>query len=252
MEVRCTEGPGHAKALAREAIAEGCDTVVAAGGDGTVNEVLTGLAGSQVRLGVLPLGTMNVFAREHGVPLDWEDALARILRENIKCVDLGMANDRPFVQLAGVGLDARVIQGVRRESKRIWGAGAYVASAVRELGREQPVFSVHIEGVGVRTARWMLVGMGRHYGGAFPVFARAAHADGLLDVVLVRELGVGFSLACLAGVAWGGHLKLRGVEYFQTRHVRVETEQAWEVDGEFGGVGAVEFGIRPGALRVLV
>jgi diacylglycerol kinase (ATP) len=252
LEVRVTEGPGHAELLAREAVREGFGTVVAAGGDGTLNEVLAGLGDATVRLGVLPLGTMNVFAREHGIPLDWEDALARILRRNPKQVDLGLANGRPFGQLAGVGFDAAVIAGVTRESKRIWGPAAYLLSALRELRNPQPQLWVQAEGLAASEAVWVLIGLGRLYGGSFPVFPRAREEDGLLDVLIIRELSLLRSVGWMLGMPFGLHTRMEGVEYVQTRHVRIEGEAAWELDGEWGGRCPVVFKVKPGGIRLLV
>lgn len=250
--MRLTEGPGDGARLSREAVSEGFGTVIAAGGDGTVNEVLAGLGDSAVRMGVIPLGTMNVFAREHGIPLDWEDALGRILRRNPKTVDLGLANGRPFAQLAGAGFDARVVRGVSRSAKRRWGAGAYILSAIRQLARRHPVLSVSAEGLPSRDAIWVLVGLGRFYGGGFPAFPMARAADGLMDVVVVRSLEFWKCAAALAVLPWGWHTRLPGIEYLQTRCLKVEGAEPWEVDGELAGAGPVEFSLRPGALRLLV
>ena len=261
VEVRVTKAPGHAEQLAREAVEEGFGTVVAAGGDGTLNEVLSGLTGlaggggggeTAVRLGVIPLGTMNVFAREHRIPMDWEDALGRILRRNPKQVDLGMANGRPFAQLAGVGFDAAVIAGVSRESKRLWGPGAYVWSGLRELGRPQVRLEVHAEGLPPREAVWVLIGLGRFYGGAFPVFPRGDGADGLLDVLIVRDLSVLRLMGYMLGLPFGLHTRMPGVEYVQTREVKVSGGGAWELDGEWRGRDPVVFSVKPGGLRLLV
>lgn len=251
LEIRVTVAPGHAQELAREAVEEGFKTVVAAGGDGTVNEVLAGIAHADVRLGVLPLGTMNVFAREQGLPLDWENALARIVRGKSKRVDLGVANGLPFAQLAGVGFDARVIEGVSRKAKRVWGAAAYLLSAWQELEHAQPVVRVFVDGIPVREAEWVLLGLGRFYGGGFPVFPRAHSADGLLDVLLIQRVKGLRALRYLLGVPWGGHIRMPGIEYIQTERVRIEGEAGWELDGEFRGRGNVDFGIRPGALEIV-
>ncbi len=252
MVVRTTEAAGHAEVLAREAVQEGFETVVAAGGDGTLNEVLAGLDGAAVPLGVLPLGTMNVFAREHGIPLDWEDALARILRGRVQRVDLGDAGGMPFAQLAGVGFDARVIEGVSSRAKRIWGAAAYGFAAIREMTRSQAPLKVTAEGFPAQTAEWVLVGLGRFYGGGFSVFPRGNPTDGLLDVLLVKRLSPWLGVGALAGVPWGLHTRLPGVEYVQTRRLRVEGEAGWELDGEWRGGGTVEFSVKPRALQVLL
>ena len=108
--VRITNGPGEAQALAEQAVAEGCERIVAAGGDGTINEVVNGIAGSRTALGLLPLGTMNVFATELGLPIgNLRKCWDIIEHGQVKPVDLLRANDRHFVQLAGIGFDAQIV-----------------------------------------------------------------------------------------------------------------------------------------------
>jgi diacylglycerol kinase (ATP) len=250
--VRRTSGPGEAEFLAREAVREGFETVVAAGGDGTVNEVLRGIVGTPARLGVLPVGTVNVFAQELGLPLDWEEAWTRILRGGERTVDVGWANECPFIQLAGVGFDAEVVMRVSPSAKRAFGPGAYLWSGLGQLGRAHPTLEIKADGIPTLFGAWVLVGMGRYYGGPIPLFPRACQQDGLLDVLVIREVNFRTALQCLLTVPWGGHSLLDGVEYFQTREVTIEGPAAVEVDGEAMGRTPVRFAVGAERLRVVV
>ncbi|MCX6895904.1 MAG: diacylglycerol kinase family protein, partial [Verrucomicrobia bacterium] len=145
-----TAGAGDARRLAAEAIAEGCTTVIAAGGDGTVNEVVNGIgdarAFDRVRLGVLPLGTVNVFARELKIPADPARAWKLILRGRYTRIDLGWAefskDAKPqrqyFMQLDGAGLDARAIELVDWRQKKKIGPLAYIVAGLKALREPQP------------------------------------------------------------------------------------------------------------------
>lgn len=254
--VRLTEGPGHAEALAREAVALGFQTIVAGGGDGTVNEVLRGIAGADVRLGVLPLGTMNVFARELRLPLDWEAAWRTIARGGERRVDLGRANHMPMAQLAGVGFDAAAIARVHSALKRRLGPAAYVWAGLQELLQPMPQLKITAEGQPPMHGVWVLLGTGRYYGGPFPVFPRARNGEGLLNVVVVRDLNMKCLLSGLFTLPWGWHTRLKEISYFQTRSLRVERSPGaggnprLELDGELRGHAPVEFGIERNALRV--
>jgi diacylglycerol kinase family enzyme len=135
----CSSQPGDAERVARAAVAQGFEIIVAAGGDGTLNEVVNGITVSGATLGVLPLGTMNVFAEELGLPVNqleacWEIILSGQTRE----VDIAQANERLFVQLAGVGLDAQTVQETDFEMERTIGPLSYIISAVQVIGRPAP------------------------------------------------------------------------------------------------------------------
>src|SRR3954447_8180800 len=131
-----TSGPGDAGVLAAGAAARGYTTVVAAGGDGTINEVVNGIPGSGASLGVLPVGTMNVFAAELGIPGDLNEAWDVILGGNTREIDLAQANQQYFVQLAGVGLDAQVVKETSWSMKRSLGPLSYVVSAAQVAARK--------------------------------------------------------------------------------------------------------------------
>lgn len=259
VELWPTEAAGDARRLAQRAVEEGRPTVVAAGGDGTINEVVNGLAGSPVALGLLPLGTMNVFASELGLPSrNWKECWQIIERGRTRLVDLPTANGRHFIQLAGIGFDAQAVAGVDREDKRALGPLSYLLSASSVLAGEQPPVGVVVEPAegGRVEGRFALVGNGRFYGGKLPLFKRARLDDGLLDIVVFKRLSHFDLLRYFRGVVFAEHDTFTDVEYLQTAGARIspalaEARLPYELDGELAGEGPVELRMQAGALRVL-
>jgi lipid kinase, YegS/Rv2252/BmrU family len=252
--VRLTRSAGDAKNIAARAVRQGFRTIVAAGGDGTVNEVLNGIGGSDVTLGILPVGTMNVFALELGIPGNHlEKAWDVIERGETREIDLPMANDEYFVQLAGVGLDAEVVRQTTPDFKKALGPVSYVISLAQVAARKPPtVVATDSEG-----RRWegnfILVGNGRHYGGPLVLFRDAKLDDGLLDIVIFKHQSHWDLLRYVQAILFGNHRELPDVEYFQTPrlHVSAEGEVPVELDGELAGFVPFTFGLSERKLRVL-
>lgn len=251
-----TRSAEEAEALAAKFAEDGEPILIAAGGDGTLNAVVKGLAGSSTALGVLPTGTMNVFARELGIPYDNLDrAFEVILDGHVREVDLFEANGMPFVQMAGVGFDAAVIEETTWESKKMLGPLAYLLSAAKVLGEKPPHMQVvtgdgrHEEGVAV------LAGNGSLYGGQFTLFPDADNSDSMLDVLVFKEAGYRLVLESLRGVALKGDFDPSTVACFQADRLTVtaDREVPLEVDGELvGRATRVEFADEnPERLKVL-
>lgn len=264
-ELLLTEGPGQATEIAARLAREGHPLVVAAGGDGTMNEVLQGLCQvnaarapgeKHTALGVLPVGTMNVFSLELGLPSqDMEACWRPMALGHLKEVDLWLANDQYFVQLAGVGFDAEIIQETSWERKKRYGPLSYVMSAMQVLTRTPPVLSVHAEGRPSLHGSVVLVGGGRHYGGPVPVFPKASNQDGLLDVLVFRGLGGWEFAQMLRAILEGGYGPAEDIDYVQLREftVTAEPEAPLEVDGELAhGSTPVSFRPAPFKLQVAV
>jgi YegS/Rv2252/BmrU family lipid kinase len=252
--IRTTNAAGDAEALAERGVEQGFKLIVAAGGDGTINEVVNGIAEADVTLGLLPSGTMNVFATELGIPTDmrkcWDIIANGVTRE----VDLAVANDQYFVQLAGIGLDAQVVKETRREDKRAFGPLSYLVSAAQIASRKPPLICVDTPDRGRLSGSFVLIGNGRLYGGPFPLFKLAKIDDGLLDVLIFKNLGYIEIMRYLQGVLFGTHIDMPDVEYVQTREARVTStaDVPVEVDGELLGNVPVTFGFARRKLNVRV
>lgn len=263
--LRPTTGPGSARQLAREAVESGETLLIAAGGDGTVYEVLNGMAEvprgfERAVLGVLPMGTANVFARELGLPTDLARAWQAVKSGRERVIDGCRARFRDaegrdvtahFAIVASAGLDARAVELVDVRWKRRVGKLAYVMSALRAL-REFPD-RVRCDLAGPFVGRWVLAGNGQRYAGEFKLFEDAALGSGRLHLRGVESLGLGLmTRALLAYVGGGGWLKGRLRSDTATR-VRWEGEGKvpLQLDGEFVGYLPAELEILPGSLRVL-
>jgi len=257
VEVLVTRKAGDGTEMTREAIRRGASRVIAAGGDGTVNEVVNGINGSGVELGILPIGSVNVYSMELGIPGGLEDAARLHAGQGggaIREVDLLKANDRYFVQLAGVGLDAETVRETGHELKKVFGPLSYVATCAGLAGRPHPL--LHIEGdCGKETeGAFVLVGNGRFYGGPFAFFPEAELDDGNMDVCVFKKLSRFDLLRYFRGaLTFGAHVRFPDVEYFKATELRVSTtgDVPFEVDGELQGVCPVHFQVHPHRLKVV-
>ena len=252
--IRVTSRAEEAEELTRRAVEEGFRRIIAAGGDGTVNQVANGIGGSNAVLGILPLGTVNVFAMELGLPsndlqLCWEVIEAG----NIRLVDLPSANQKYFVQLGGVGLDAQAVKETSFAFKRSLGPLSYLISAAQIAARQPPKLFIESENASTCEGSFVLIGNGRLYGGPFPFFKQAVIDDGLLDVVVFKRLGYLEIIKYLHDVIFSSDIRVPEIEYFQTRRLRVSSEQdvPVELDGELAGNCPVDFQMHEKALRVL-
>jgi YegS/Rv2252/BmrU family lipid kinase len=252
--MRLTSEAGDAREIAAEAVREGFEVVIAAGGDGTLNEVVNGIGGSSVRLGILPVGTMNVFATELGIPQgNLERAWSVIEQGKVVEVDLPKANDTHFIQLAGVGLDAEVVRKTTADSKRALGPLSYLLTLVQVAAHKPSRVMLEAEGGRIIEGSFALIGNGRLYGGPFPVFQRASLFDGLLDVLVFQNQSHWDVVRYFQAIAFGTHPQLPDVEYFQTSTMRVTSsgDVPVELDGEVAGMLPCLFSVSSQKLRVL-
>jgi YegS/Rv2252/BmrU family lipid kinase len=258
--VLVTDGPGSARRLAADLARRGEPVIAAGGGDGTVNEVVAGLLDAAAEgfplpdLGLMPFGTMNVFALEAGLPVRnirqcWRAITEGATRE----VDLWIANGQPLVQLGGVGLDAAVVAETTWEMKRRIGPLGYLVNAARVLARPAPKLTITVDGEQMEGAL-VLLGNGKRYGGPLKVFPSAEPDDGQLDVLVLKKQTAGDVLGFLAALATGSIEKFPGV--WMGRGERIEVKSAREVpvelDGEAAGSTPLRVGRSPHRLRVRV
>lgn len=261
-----TTAAGDARVLAAQAVRDGFDVIVAAGGDGTINEVVNGVGDvpggfAQVRLGVMPVGTINVFARELKIPLQPTPAWEIISRGKEISIDLPRAEfqregkpvSQYFVQLAGAGLDSNAVASVNWELKKKIGALAYVAAGLKALQLPQSKITVS-SAAGSVTGELTLIGNGRLYGGNFLLFSKADLRDGLLDLCVfpktnwcaVFRAGIGSITQRIPGAC--------NAQEFQTSEVLLTADRRTflQLDGENAGELPARLSIRPKILRVLV
>jgi diacylglycerol kinase (ATP) len=262
---KMTRCVGDARTLAAEAIDEGFSRIVAAGGDGTLNEVLNGIGDARkgfekASLGLLPLGTVNVYARELGIPMDLEKAWKVVVEGKERALDLARAefasDGRPqrrwFAQLAGAGLDARAIELVDWNLKKRFGPVAYIYAGLKALCESKPSIKAtcakQIEG------ELVLIGNGRLYGGDFKAFEHAAMDDGLLDVCVFPQVNF-FTLArCAIPLLLQRRLPQAAVRRFQASEFTLTSASAtsFELDGELAGQLPVNFAVERRRLRAIV
>jgi diacylglycerol kinase (ATP) len=261
-----TTAAGMARTLAAQAVNEGSECIVAAGGDGTVNEVLNGIGDApdgfaRVRLAVLPLGTVNVFARELRLPIHLERAWGVIERGRETAVDLpsiefmreGQLTRRYFAQLAGAGLDARAVELVSWRLKKKAGVLAYVHAGLAALREVQPRMTV-TGGGRTESGELVLIGNGRLYGGPFPLFDQADLRDGLLDVRVFPRANWRTALAIGWGILTSRLARAGGSENFRTEALTLTASSRvpLELDGEAVGELPATVRIQRQTLRVIV
>jgi YegS/Rv2252/BmrU family lipid kinase len=251
-----TEGPGHATELARAAAAAGRDAVIAVGGDGTVNEVVNGLSGSETAMAVIPAGTANVWAREVRMPRH-PAAVARLLDQgDVHQIDLGVVNGRSFLLMASLGVDSIVVSAIPPWAKRTFGRAAYVTRGIREAATFPAVRAqLDIDGERLRANLLMVVvGNTRSYGGALKITNRAIADDGQLDMVLYGGTGLPRIAGYLARTFIGRHVTMAGAIYRGARAITIETERPLpvQVDGDVCSETPARFAVSRGALRVIV
>jgi YegS/Rv2252/BmrU family lipid kinase len=256
VDLQPTEGPGDGTRIAREAAQQGYDIVVAAGGDGTVNEVINGLAGTQVALGALPVGTVNVWVREIGLPLQPRAAAEALVSAHPQQIDLGRAGERYFLLMASVGFDAAVTAEVRSEQKRRLGMFAYIVQGLRVAFRYQGIRArIILDGKPAR-GRFLMVVLGNSqlYGGLVKMTARAILNDGLLDVCLIKGKSLRSAPLRMFSILTRRYNQDPDIAYHRARKVRIESTQPLEVqvDGDHIGRTPMEFEAVSGALYALM
>jgi len=260
-----TTAPGGARQLAKDAVAEGFEIIVAGGGDGTVNEVLNGIGDvpdgfERARLGVLPLGTVNVFARELGIPAKLESAWEIVRQERESKIDLprvefganGNRQKRYFVQLAGAGLDARAIELVKWQVKKLVGPLAYVMAGFHALLGPPSKIGV-TGGKHSSVGGLVMIGNGRLYGGEFRLFPKADLRDGLLEICVLPRVNWLTLARCSPELILRGVLPASSHELFQAESVTLtsETPTPVQIDGELIGHLPATFSLERTRLRVI-
>ena len=253
-----TTGSGDAAREAAEACDRDYDIVIAAGGDGTLHEVINGMAGKPRRpkLGVLPLGTTNDFARALGIPKYWEYACDLIVQQYARPIDIGKANDRYFINIAGGGSLTELTYEVPIKLKTLIGQLAYYMKGLEKLPRLRPI-KVNVESEpfsGEEELMLFLVGNSTSVGGFEKLLPGAKVNDGLLDVLMLRKCNLAEFLRLATLALRGEHLNDPHLIHFQTDKLRVTAPDhvLLNLDGELGGTLPAEFSVLPRHIEIIV
>ena len=283
-----TNAPQQATELAQQAVRDGVQVVIAAGGDGTVNEVSCGLVGTDAALGVLPVGTTNVWALQMRIPtvnpmlapsprlaqlmVDLDERTdhalptnlyrtvlldaARVLVDgHVRVVDVGRVNDRAFLLWAGVGLDAAVAESVPPDEKKQRGAWASVVTAIDTV-REYASTSVSLvlDGEIKRVQTPLIIASNIQLYGVLPLGARACLDDGLLDVFVFKGEGLFTFVQHVLRIVTRQHMRDPEIEYYQARELTVDAAHSLpvHVDDEPFTTTPVSIRVVPLALKVIV
>jgi len=257
VDERTTQGEGDGARLALAGVEEGFDLVCAIGGDGTVNEALNGLAGTDVPLAIIPTGTVNVLAMELGIPLDPPDAVRLLDAGTVSWIDLGLAGERYFGLMAGVGMDAAVVASLSPVMKKAFKEAAFAVQGLANyLTKEEPRIRVTCEERSVE-GYFAVFGNASNYGGGFGITPLADMRDGLLDVCVLKDKSFLGTISYWTAALINAHLKHPKVEYFRTEAAQVATvepdkEVLVQTDGEMAGKLPLTCSVVPRALRVVV
>jgi len=264
-EIWVTQWKGHAEELARQALEKGIDLVVAAGGDGTLNEVVNGLSMDfgRARLGLLPLGTGNDFARTINVPADPKGAMEILLEGRSRRIDVVQATvggkSRWFLNVSAGGFGGLVSEKAG-EAKERWGPLAYMRAAVDVLPDLQTFeTSIVLEGLdGTERLRVdtynVVISNGRYVAAGIPVAPRAEVDDGLLDVMIAPATTIPQLALLVPKVLLGQHLDDDRLIFRRAARIEIESDppMVFNVDGEILGEECAAFAVQPRALEMVV
>lgn len=251
-----SESPADGKAKAQQAIADGVDTIIVVGGDGITNTVASELIGSDIAVGVIPMGSGNGFARHFGVPLNPRLA-ARALREaERKRIDVGLAAGRPFLVTCGLAWEAELVKGF--EQSLIRGQFSYIFAGLFRFFTYRPQdFRVRVDGneVDVRRPLILTVANLTQYGGGARIAPGARHDDGMLKLIAIQHIDALKGLPQLYRLFDGTINAMEGVQTWSFRRMEVSRDRAEpvQVDGDLHQVDRdFDIEVLPACLEVLV
>jgi diacylglycerol kinase (ATP) len=261
-ETHVTMGTGDAERYAREAAERGCELIISAGGDGTLNEIINGIADrtSDVRLGLIGLGTGNDFARSLGLPAKVDECIEIIAAGQARPVDLVRVQSdriRYFVNVSAGGFSGIVDEKLTAEIKQTWGPLAYLrgaAAALPELRAYKTTIEFDDAEATSISLYNVIIGNGRYVAGGIPVAPEAVIDDGLLEIILIPEKPKGELAILVAQILLGKHLSSDSIVYRRARKISVRSRPGmwFNVDGELVGNEPATFEVLPRAIQFIV
>jgi len=250
-----TSAPGSAKEIAGEALNKGFNTVVAVGGDGTIYEVVNGIVGRPVNMGIIPGGTGNDLAKTLSIPRDAKGALDVIVKNKVSKIDVGKINGKHFINVAGLGFDCEVLRETQRFKKHLSGMAAYLAGLFKALlfykGNHVEIV---LDGKKISKDIFLIaVANGKYYGGGMMVAPLAMIQDGYFDICLIKNVSKLTVLKLLASFVKGKHLKYEPVESYRAKRIEIISPQGLPInaDGEIIGASPIIMECIEGAVSVI-
>ncbi|PIQ28225.1 hypothetical protein COW36_04695 [bacterium (Candidatus Blackallbacteria) CG17_big_fil_post_rev_8_21_14_2_50_48_46] len=260
VDIEPTQKIGGGADLARKAARQQYDIVIAAGGDGTINEVAQGLVNTPVKLGFLPVGTTNVLAREFNVPQNYEEALEYLPQAQSQLIDLGKINQRYFLLMAGVGYDAEILMRVNKQLKTVAGKLAVFTSGVENLFYHKP-FTLKLRFEDAqgkrhrlkRTVMQIFVSNASTYATDYKIAEQAVMDDGLLELHIFKSKRFRDTFYSLISLLLRRHKEWVDFEHYSIRKLRILARKPVpiQVDGDLVGYTPVSIEIVPKALHIL-
>lgn len=254
-EIIETVSSGSGTRQAAQAVADGAEVVAAAGGDGTLGEVLNGIVGTGAMLGLLPLGTGNDCARYLGIGTDLERAVQTLLYGKPRRADLGYGQGRWFVNVAGCGFDAVVAERVNRGNRFLRGTAAYIAAVIQTLFTYRAAeMRLTLDGES-RELQAMMCSIANttSYGGGMLIAPDAEIDDGVFDICILLKAGRLEFLRAFPRVFRGTHVTHPKVRMLRAKHILIESKPALPIliDGDVFGTTPVEFTLHPGKIEIM-
>lgn len=232
-----SEGPGHIEELAREAFDNGSDAVVGCGGDGTFHEIINGLDGHKIPVGIIPCGTGDDLAANLGIPKEHSEACRVLADGRVKKIDLARVEDRFYACIAGAGFDSMVNRAANANSRYLRGTSVYVFSVLKTLAGFKPV-EMNIQSPDFSYSGRVMFAVAANaasYGGGMKIAPMARMDDGMLDVIIIEEIPKLELLRVFPQVFSGRHMDHPKVLHYRTRKLRISSPQSLELfsDGEY-------------------
>ncbi len=252
-EIIFSKSAEDATRLAARSAAEGVSLVIAVGGDGSINSVANGLVGSNTAMAVIPVGTINLFAVQMGIPLSLRSSCLLIADGKSRRIDLGKVNGKYFTTVMGFGFDAQVIRSAGSKLKKVLGAASFIVGGIINVFT-YPFHSIKIsldDDPRIHRGYLALLANGKYYGVHSIVSPDAELDDGKLDLFIFKRKGIGQLIRYLWGLRRGTLVKYGQVEYHQIRRMTVHGHTPIHLDGEFGGCSPVTIEDKPRCLKVI-
>lgn len=259
VEVHLTEKRGDAEDCARKASGSGASFIIAAGGDGTFNEVINGIANTGTKMAILPMGTTNVLAKELGIPEDVRGAINRALTGNVHSVSLGCITfvrhasrvTRYFCLMAGIGFDGEAVYGINAAAKKYWGKGAYILSGLKTLMAYSPGELTFVVNGQTFTGYSAIIGKASKYGGDFRITPDAKLLYPDLYVYIMHGNRPSDILRYVYGILAGKHLRLKDITYLRANSVSVQGSAHIQIDGDYLGTTPAEITVVRDAVKLI-